>query len=571
MYNLFTKEFIKLIIICFLSVFVFSCKEDTNTEKEIDLSKISYQINGLSSYSSENEIVTKLNDYEEISVLTNFDYDPFVYDVHTEMNSTLEENKAIKHEKRLKAKEYYSKLNSQYLKQVDTSGYKGVYVSNYLPCVEFIYDREYFIDNKDEILLNFSLFDDINKVYVLGGEKDNEYLTEVLEDSTAVSYLRSGLYPGTGVKVGILDGGIVDVDHIALQNMNIVVRDRFFVFETESEHSTMMAAVIASPVDGFCDEASIYSVEASGSFSDEFDWLIENEVDVINISCGDVNDEGIYKANSAYADYVVDNYDICIVAAAGNKTGQVYNVANPGMGYNVLTVGSYDGNGQITDYSCFIEDEIHTEKPNLVVRGTNITLNGFPSAYTGTSLACAAMSGFCTYLINRFPNVLNDIEILLTGVMAGCGPLFLDCGSIETNGMSDTAGCGLFNLPRAIEALTNYRSYVWYRTTPYTQETLVKQFVIRMEERETVTLVLYWNAYATGDEDETQHALFRIKITSPLNEVMADLEADNANYYYVRMDGLYAEGDYYVDVTLIGGAAHPNNAERVTVCYSRGW
>ena len=68
MYNLFTKEFIKLIIICFLSVFVFSCKEDTNTEKEIDLSKISYQINGLSSYSSENEIVTKLNDYEEINV-----------------------------------------------------------------------------------------------------------------------------------------------------------------------------------------------------------------------------------------------------------------------------------------------------------------------------------------------------------------------------------------------------------------------------------------------------------------------------------------------------------------------
>ena len=106
MYNLFTKEFIKLIVICFLSVFVLSCKEDTNTEKEIDLSKISYQINGLSSYSSENEIVTKLNDYEEISVLTNFDYDPFVYDVYTEMNSTLEENKAIKHEKRLKAKEF---------------------------------------------------------------------------------------------------------------------------------------------------------------------------------------------------------------------------------------------------------------------------------------------------------------------------------------------------------------------------------------------------------------------------------------------------------------------------------
>ena len=37
--------------------------------------------------------------------------------------------------------------------KLDTNGYKGVYVSNYLPCVEFIYDREYFIDNKDEIIL----------------------------------------------------------------------------------------------------------------------------------------------------------------------------------------------------------------------------------------------------------------------------------------------------------------------------------------------------------------------------------------------------------------------------------
>ena len=330
----------------------------------------------------------------------------------------------------------------------------------------------------------------------------------------------------------------------------------------------MMAAIIASPVDGFCDEATIYSVEWYGSITSELDWLVENEVDVINISCGDKNTSGVYSASSAYADYVVDNYDICIVAAAGNYIN-TYNVANPGMGYNVLTVGSYCGNGEVTDYTCFLEDAAHTEKPNLIVRGTNITLNGFASVYSGTSFACAAVSGFCTYLINRFPTVLNDIELLITGVMAGCGPIWAN-GTIQPNGMSDSSGCGLFNLPRAIEALTRVRSYVWYGVNPLTEETLIKQYVLTMEEREVVTIVIYWNAYSNGDEDETSHALFRVKVTSPLQEVMADMEVNNCNYYYIYLDGVI-EGDYYVDITLIGGASHPNHAERVVMAYCRGW
>lgn len=571
MQNLFKKEIVKIIIMSMLLIFVLSC-DNTNNEKEIDLSKISYQIDGISSYSTDEEIEDKLSEYEEISIITNFDYEPFISDVYTDINTSLEENKAIKHERIVKAKEYHKKLNERCLEEINKegkfTGYKGVYVSSYLPCVEFVYDKEYFIDNKMEILSDLVEFNDINKVYIHGGEQENEFLTEVLEDSTAVSYIRSGLYPGTGLKVGVLDLGIVDVDHLATQNMNIVVRDRLLYFETETEHATMMAAIIASPVDGFCDEATIYSVEWYGSITSELDWLVENEVDVINISCGDANTNGVYSASSAYADYVVDNYDICIVAASGNHIN-TYNVANPGMGYNVLTVGSYCGNGEVTDYTCFLEDATHTEKPNLIVRGTNVSLNGFSSYYTGTSFACAAVSGFCTYLINRFPTVLNDIELLITGVMAGCGPIWAN-GTIQPNGMSDSSGCGLFNLPRAIEALTRVRSYVWYGVNPLTEETLIKQYVLTMEEREVVTIVIYWNAYSNGDEDETSHALFRVKVTSPLQEVMADMEVNNCNYYYIYLDGVI-EGDYYVDITLIGGASHPNHAERVVMAYCRGW
>ena len=97
-----------------------------------------------------------------------------------------------------------------------------------------------------------------------------------------------------------------------------------------------MAGIIAGN-NSIAPKCKILSVELFGNPVSEIDWLLNRNVNVINMSYGEGNPSGNYNSSSAYMDYIVSTYKVTIVAASGNEP---QNVTNPGLGYNVITVGA---------------------------------------------------------------------------------------------------------------------------------------------------------------------------------------------------------------------------------------
>ena len=80
-----------------------------------------------------------------------------------------------------------------------------------------------------------------------------------------------------------------------------------------------MPRLIASIMAKMCPDAKLLSVELSGNAVSEIDWMLDRNVNVINLSYGNDNPTGNYDSNSAYMDYIVNTYKVTIVAAVGNN------------------------------------------------------------------------------------------------------------------------------------------------------------------------------------------------------------------------------------------------------------
>ena len=543
-------------------------KENCFFEKIESSEKIVYEVDGITAMSTEKEVVKKLKEFNNVNVVVNLDYEPFYLDKHTDDNSTLEENILLKQEKRALGKKYHTEKNEKYAKALNVKNCKNEYLSMYLPCIEYTYDREYFSSNQERILSKFCLTKDIDKVYVRGISEYKACLTEALEDSDAYDLVYDRDYTGDGIRVGVLDGGIVIEDHDSMDGVNLTIRDEFFFFESDSVHATMMASIIANQTEGIAPDCEIYSVEASGTLAGEFDWLVNQEVDIINMSIGDVNTNSTYDCDSAYADKLAYSYDIMMVAAAGNVEGSVRNVSNPAIGYNVLAVGSYAGSGDISTFTCTFEADDRPEKPNMIIRGSNIELSDFDSVYEGTSFSCAIASGFCAYLFEKYPSLMNNHVKAMAIMMGGCRQLD-EYTEETTNGMNAASGAGLFDLPRAFYAASTLYAYYNSSTTNYTEDTVIVGFTRQFNIGDDITVAAFWNARNyNGDEDETTFTNYNIEFRSPMGELLGYMQSTNSNYDVITVKDAPMNGAYSLLIRQTGTKA-ANYNECIAVGFSK--
>ncbi|CCZ85511.1 peptidase S8/S53 subtilisin kexin sedolisin [Firmicutes bacterium CAG:631] len=136
--------------------------------------------------------------------------------------------------------------------------------------------------------------------------------------------------------IGILDLGIADEDHSNFNNIDLTVRNEWYYIETVTEHATTVASVIAK----MCPDAKLLSVELSGNAVSEIDWMLDRNVNIINMSFGEKNPTGNYNSESAYVDYIVNTYKVTIISSSGNEGLDTGYITNPALGYNVITVGA---------------------------------------------------------------------------------------------------------------------------------------------------------------------------------------------------------------------------------------
>lgn len=315
------------------------------------------------------------------------------------INSVSEKNRFAQH---------YKTTNTNTFNSLGLTNYKSVYTSVYTPFIECVYDYDYFFKNQKNILNTLESSEQIEKVYVLGEVKREPCLEYAIDRVGAKQIYQSRQYSGYGVKIGILEAGVIDVTHPLLEGLGYVVLDQPNKEEEICEHTTKMASIIAGKI-GIAKDAMIYSAQAFDTPDNEVDWLIENGVDIINCSYATSNANGYYDSESAYMDYVVYTYGITVVACAGNTGGYV---TNPGLGNNVITVGAanFSMNG-VADFSAHNNQQLRT-KPTVIAPGSSIDLSrneyydseiwGGLWYATGTSAATAFTTGIIALLMQQF-------------------------------------------------------------------------------------------------------------------------------------------------------------------------
>ena len=406
-------------------------------------SKINFESRNLQKLfldNKENETLTDIST-EDVSISVKFKYDNFEMRKQMNIKGKFEDYRDEFYDR---SKQYFTSKNNELLKKIDTSNMKNIYVSKYTPFFNFTLKTKELTTSISPLkrLSNKNYIDEINIKYP--AKRTVKEKLYGVKDTLGINYINNDLgYTGKGVKVGVLDVGVIDEKNEVFAGKNITIKPEIFNIKNVQEHATSMGSIIGGN-EGIAPDCSLYSLQAILGFEEEFDWLLDNRVDIVNASIGSGTVNGKYNSDSAYFDYIVRQYKLIVFAAAGNEgssdgSGSGY-IANPGLGYNVFTIGDCDSRFIPTNESSWITVEGPT-KPNITAIGIDVEIPGIDGSYTGTSISTAVVSGCTALLLEKFPELKGNpaaVYALLganTSIMAG------DYGRHNEPRIYEGAGC----------------------------------------------------------------------------------------------------------------------------------
>lgn len=467
------------------------------------------------------EVVVRIKlDYEEFNTITNTDI--------------------AKQEKyRSEAKEYYSNNNEKYLSNINLYNFKSVYVSKYTPYIEFTYQRDKYFNFKQNISNEINKNASIDVAYIkdvtinkTGQLRHAMYLSGVSDNYLTNSNTRTGY----GIKVGVLEPGLVDEDAACFSIGQVTTHIQDTPLESVQEHATDMAGYIAGS-DGIASDAEIYSSYLWGSPSEEIDWLLDNGVHIINMSYGDANPTGEYASDSAYIDMIVNNYKITMVGAVGNYGQSSQLVANPGLAYNVIGVGSGNSGGYPEQFSSYIEYS-GGPKPTLMAYGSGISLPSISAFNSGTSVSCAVVSGIIALLMEEYPILKERPELVISTLVASA---YQPSNAIlESNGLNDQGGAGLIRYDQFHHAYID-NSYI--STNIGVLQTFIFSKTMFLSQNEMHKFCIAWTAYTNGSTSSLKLTNYDLYLYDSDGNLVASSCSTDSNIeliqYYVPNDGEY--------------------------------
>lgn len=434
-------------------VAIYEYKESINSQYDTVQSKVRFEGIGTVSSESNSEIADAFNDqdtYTKLIIHLNNSFEDSLERPTDDIS--MEEAKAILREQRANVKEYYTRTNNEYLQELGLENLDVEYIADeYAPFVIAEFNSE--ITEEDiEYIYELSEQDSIKTIYVKSDVQAEQELTTAINAVDATSIITNSSTNGDGVVIGILDVGIVDIDNSNFDNADVTVRKVWYYSETVSEHATMVASVAL----GMAPAASILSVEVYGSPSGEIGWLLDNEVNVVNMSYGytDSDEYGDYTSESAYIDSIVRDNWVTFVGSAGNRgTSDAY--VTPPNGYNMLTVGACSDGGVLSSFSSY-EENFNINFPNIVAPGNSFSIPTFSGTHSGTSFAAPMTTGAIAVLMQKSSILMTYPERVLSIIMASTQRLSTYATS---SGFNDQVGTGMLNLENALSAINTTRSF----------------------------------------------------------------------------------------------------------------
>jgi len=427
-------------------------KELESNNKDESLIFEGYNLNTLS---SSEEIRTQIRSDEKINIVIRLNYDYILPKINIDEDASSDEVDSYLSNYRAQVKNIFYANNLTYLSKLDEYDFLEVDVSEYSPFIFASISTEDFELNNYQMMEIISSDIEVDTLYIQ--KPDEIFDTNMTSAFPAVnlpSNLNSGYaYNGTGVNIGLLEYlGIVDATNVNFLNSNLTVRNVWYYKEHITEHAMRVGSIIGANT-GVARGAHIYSVELSGGPSSEVEWLLDNDVNIINNSWGDAYPNGEYASTSAYFDYIVYTSRVTVVCSAGNDGNVSGYVGNPGLGYNVITVGNSYDSGAIYVSSSY-DEAFSISKPTLTAPGYSISVPNFPDMQyidgqwylinCGTSFSAPIVTGSIALLMQRYPILKMYPEKIISVITAASNPVS-GFNDFDTSGLEEKVGSGMFN------------------------------------------------------------------------------------------------------------------------------
>lgn len=428
-------------------------------------------------------------------------------------DSTEEEIKEARRGMRQAMREFHLSMNYQRLEKFNLANYESVYVSTYSPYIEYTYSTTEFVKNRNAILSSISSNRGVESIHVADNYVEyDEQLSDAVEKAGMGDVFLRRTYTGTGVVVGVLEPGIIDKNFAGLAGTNYKIKKQLFQDNTVAEHTTLMATCIAGR-NGIAPQAKILSISLNGSPVNEIDWMVDNDVDIINMSFCEGTPTGVYSSVSAYVDYIAYTEKVIMVAAAGNnrENGGPGYIGNPALAVNAISVGStVYTNTAVAPFSSNVVADQSSAKPTLCVVGHVVTIpdaNG--RIMNGTSVSAAIVSGICALLLEETPHFRMYPARLRAYLVAHCKRL----GSYEftpSRPLNEYLGAGTLDLLFR----NNHRKVHFTETYCKASDTAEYffDFPVTINEGETLRFAVCWDAIATGNLGETVYGDYDLKL-----------------------------------------------------------
>lgn len=358
--------------------------------------------------------------------------------------------------KRSLMKEAYQRSNPRQLQKLDIQEEDVVFTSQYTPMnIVKLAPAEIAQVAQNPAVDLVDLYEELE-----WGDQSIGSVVKTIE----ADYTRDSLgYKGTGIRIGMLESywpsktdpvTTGKVTHVGTGGLD----------PTGGVHATRVAKTILNVVpDAHIYAVSWYKNNDPSGFYRQIETLVQQNVSIINISFGFFrysNCTNWYSSRERWLDHIGTQHDISVVAAAGNTYGDSDydgNIMEPGLAYNVVTVGGILDNGTNTNPS---DDIVLPEsasgnggnagcsKPDVMA-----PCNVFDDS--GTSYAAPLVAGVIAQMQQCKP-ICKERPWLVKAVLTASCNRKVTAETME-NGLTPREGAGVINARRAIEILTRGR------------------------------------------------------------------------------------------------------------------